>query len=263
MNRLPIIAGNWKMNLDHLEATHLIQKLDWTLKDADHDYAKGEVVVIPPFTDLRSAQTLIDADKMGMKHGAQDVSTHESGAYTGEISGAMLSKLNVGYVLVGHSERRQYHGENDKKILVEKIRKVLENGMTPIFCVGEPLEIREANTHVEYILNQVMEVLTEFEASEIKDIVVAYEPVWAIGTGKSAGPEVAQDITSQIRGALSENFGKDFSEKIRIQYGGSVKSGTALDIMSGPDVDGLLVGGASLDAEEFSKIIRIATKVKE
>jgi triosephosphate isomerase len=261
--KVPLIAGNWKMNQNHLEAMHLIEEIDWELKDVEYDFSTGEVLIIPPFTDIRSAQMLFDAEKMQMSLGAQDVSTHVSGAYTGEVSASMLQTLSVDYVLVGHSERRMYHAENDPTLLADKIRRILEAKMKPIFCVGESLEIREKGEHVPFVLNQTLQVLRSFEADEIKDLVVAYEPVWAIGTGKTASEDDAEEMAFAIREAVKENFGSDFASKLRIQYGGSVKSGTALSIMSKPNVDGLLIGGASLVGSEFAKIVRIAAKAKE
>ena len=254
MTRTPLMAGNWKMNLDHLEATSLVQKLAWTLKDLKHDYSKVEAAVIVPFTDIRSVQTIVDADELEVKYGAQDVSIHEAGAYTGEISTAMLTKLGCSYVVVGHSERREYHGETNA-LIGQKAKKVLDAGMTPIMCCGEALEIRKAGTHVEYVLGQIEEMLAGLTAAEVAISVIAYEPIWAIGTGEVATPENAQEVCGAIRVKVAEMFDQATADAVRIQYGGSVKSSNVVEIMAQPDVDGALVGGASLQAEEFSKIV--------
>ncbi|MGB7961547.1 MAG: triose-phosphate isomerase [Propionicimonas sp.] len=254
MARTPLMAGNWKMNLNHVEATGLVQKLAWTLADAKYDPAKSEVAVIVPFTDIRSVQTVIEGDKLPLKFGAQDVSVHASGAYTGEISADMLAKLNCAYVVVGHSERREYHGESDA-LIGAKAKMVLAAGMTPIVCCGEVLEIRKQGTHVPHVLAQVTECLAGLNAEQVASLVIAYEPVWAIGTGEVATPEDAQEVCGAIRGYVAEAFGAEAAEAVRIQYGGSVKSNNVVEIMAKPDVDGALVGGASLNAEEFAKIV--------
>ncbi|MFG3045577.1 triose-phosphate isomerase [Streptomyces sp. NPDC048241] len=251
--RTPIMAGNWKMNLNHLEAIAHVQKLAFAL--ADKDYEAVEVAVLPPFTDLRSVQTLVDGDKLKIKYGAQDISQHESGAYTGEISGPMLAKLKCSYVLAGHSERRQYHHETDD-VVNAKVKAAFLNGLTPILCVGEELDVREAGNHVAHTLSQVEGGLKDVPADQAETVVIAYEPVWAIGTGKVCGSEDAQEVCGAIRGKLAELYSQDVADKIRIQYGGSVKSGNVAEIMSKPDIDGALVGGASLDTDEFVKIVR-------
>lgn len=253
MTRTPLMAGNWKMNLDHVEATGLVQKLAWTLKDQGHDPAKCEVVVIPPFTDIRSVQTLIEGDRLPLGFGAQDVSAHDSGAYTGEVSAAMLAKLNVGYVIVGHSERREYHHESDQ-LVNAKAGKVLGAGMTPIVCVGEGLEIRKAGEQVEFTLAQVAGSLAGLSAEQVGSLVIAYEPVWAIGTGEVATPPDAQEVCGAIRTWVREQHGEQAAESVRIQYGGSVKADNVVEIMAQPDVDGCLVGGASLKAEDFAAV---------
>ena len=253
--RKPIMAGNWKMNLNHLEAIAHVQKLAFAL--SDKDFEAVEVVVLPPFTDLRSVQTLVDGDKLKIAYGAQDISAHDSGAYTGEVSGAMLSKLRCRYAVVGHSERRQYHGENEETCNA-KVRAAYRHDLTPILCVGEPLEVRKAGDQVTYTLAQLDGALKDIPAEQVRSLVVAYEPVWAIGTGEVATPADAQEVCGAIRGRLAELYDRDVAEAVRIQYGGSVKSGNIADIMAQPDVDGALVGGASLDAEEFVKIIRFA-----
>ncbi len=251
--RLPLIAGNWKMNNNHLEAIALVQKLAFALKDKDYDNA--EVVVLPPFTDLRSVQTLVDGDKLKIGYGAQDISAHDKGAYTGEISGAMLAKLDCSYVLVGHSERREYHQEDDA-LVNAKVRAAFKNDIVPILCVGEGLEVRKAGRHVEHVLAQLDGALKEIPAEQVERIVVAYEPVWAIGTGEVATPEDAQEVCAAIRERLAELYSPEVAGAVRVLYGGSVKGDNASDIMSREDVDGALVGGASLKADEFVKIIR-------
>ncbi len=254
MARKPLMAGNWKMNLNHVEATGLVQKLAWTLTDVKYDPEKSEAAVIVPFTDIRTVQTLVEGDKLPLAYGAQDVSAHASGAYTGEVSADMLAKLNCRYVVVGHSERREYHGESDE-LIGAKAKVVFEAGMTPIICCGEVLEIRKAGTHVEHVLGQVKVCLAPLTAEQVAASVIAYEPVWAIGTGEVATPEDAQEVCGAIRGYVAEAFGAEAAEAVRIQYGGSVKSSNVVEIMAQPDVDGALVGGASLDAEEFAKIV--------
>ncbi|MGY5029589.1 triose-phosphate isomerase [Streptomyces sp. 900116325] len=251
--RTPLMAGNWKMNLNHLEAIAHVQKLAFAL--ADKDYDAVEVAVLPPFTDLRSVQTLVDGDKLKIKYGAQDVSAHDSGAYTGEISGPMLAKLKCTYVAIGHSERRQYHHETDE-IVNAKIKAAYKNGLTPILCVGEEESVREAGRHVGHTLAQVDGALKEIPAEQAESIVIAYEPVWAIGTGKVCGADDAQEVCGAIRGRLAELYSQELADAVRIQYGGSVKSGNVAEIMAKPDIDGALIGGAALDADEFVKIVR-------
>ncbi|MEU3964125.1 triose-phosphate isomerase [Streptomyces buecherae] len=252
-DRTPLMAGNWKMNLNHLEAIAHVQKLAFAL--ADKDYDTVEVAVLPPFTDLRSVQTLVDGDKLKIKYGAQDISAHDSGAYTGEISGPMLAKLKCTYATVGHSERRQYHGETDQ-VCNAKVKAAYKHGITPILCVGEGLEVRKAGQHVPHTLAQVDGALEDLPAEQAESIVIAYEPVWAIGTGEVATPEDAQEVCSAIRKRLAELYNKDLADKVRIQYGGSVKAANIAAIMAKPDVDGALIGGAALDADEFVKIVR-------
>ena len=253
--RTPLMAGNCKMNLDHMQAAHLVQKLDWTLRDGRHDFGAVEVVVVPPFTDLRSVQTLVDGDKLALRYGAQDLSQHDSGAYTGEISGAFLAKLGCTYVVVGHSERREYHAESDE-VVAAKAAAAYRHGLVPIVCVGEGLEIRQAGTHVEHVVAQVKGSLAGLTEEQLKSVVVAYEPVWAIGTGEVATPEDAQEVCAAVRETLAEIASPEIAAGIRVLYGGSVKSGNVAAIMAGEDVDGALVGGASLEAEEFSAICR-------
>ena len=253
--RTPLMAGNWKMNLDHHQATHLVQKLAWTLKDAKHDYGAVEVAVMVPFTDLRSVQTLVDADKLSLAYGAQDVSAHTEGAYTGEVSPVMLARLGCRYVVVGHSERRQYHHEDDA-LVAAKARSAFAHDIVPIVCVGEGLDVRKEARHVEYTLDQLEGSLAGLTDEQAARVVVAYEPVWAIGTGEVATPQDAQEVCAAVRGKLAEMFSPAIADGVRVLYGGSVKSGNIAAIMAEPDVDGALVGGASLDAEEFARIVR-------
>ncbi|RYJ00938.1 MAG: triose-phosphate isomerase [Actinomycetales bacterium] len=255
MSRTPLMAGNWKSNLNHQEAVVLVQKLAWTLSDKKHDPAKAEVVVIPPFTDLRSVQTLVDGDRLTIGYGAQDVSEHDGGAYTGEISAAMLAKLGCSYVVVGHSERREHHAESDAVVNTKTV-KALAAEITPIVCVGEGLEVRQAGEHVAYTLAQVDGSLAGFTAEQVAGLVIAYEPVWAIGTGEVATPEDAQEVCAAIRSRVAETFSSEAADRLRILYGGSVKAANVASIMAQSDVDGALVGGASLQAEEFAGIAR-------
>ena len=253
--RVPLMAGNWKSNLNHQEAVVLVQKLAWTLSDKRHDYARCEVVVVPPFTDLRSVQTLVDGDRLSIGYGAQDVSTHDGGAYTGEISAAMLARLGCSYVVVGHSERREYHAESDA-VVNAKATATLAAEMTPIVCVGEGLEIRQAGEHVPYTLAQLEGSLTGLTAEQVGGLVVAYEPVWAIGTGEVATPDDAQEVCAAIRARIREVHGDTAADAVRVLYGGSVKAANIAGIMEKADIDGALVGGASLQAEEFGGICR-------
>lgn len=255
MARLPLMAGNWKMNLNHVDAVGLVQKLAWTLEDKKHDPDRSEVVVLPPFTDLRTVQILIEGDKIELGYGAQNVSAEDDGAYTGDISTAMLAKLNCRYVLVGHSERRQHHGEDDD-LVNAKARKAIAAQITPIICVGEGLDVRQAGDHISYTLGQVDAALADIPTEQASDLVIAYEPVWAIGTGEVATPEDAQEVCAAIRGRVGELYREPVSEQIRILYGGSVKAGNIAQIMAQSDVDGSLVGGASLQVDEFAAIAR-------
>ena len=251
--RKPLIAGNWKMNLNHLEAIAVTQKLSYSLEEKDYDAV--DVAVLPPFTDIRSIQTLVDGDRLRLTYGAQDLSPESSGAYTGDISGSMLAKLGCTYVAVGHSERRAIHGEGDE-LLNRKLKAALANDLVPIFCIGEELAIREAGTHVEYVLAQLRNGLKGLHKPDLKKIVFAYEPVWAIGTGKTATPEDAQEVCAAIRVELAKIGSDEIAEAARILYGGSVKSANIVEIMRQADVDGVLVGGASLDPEEFARIAK-------
>ena len=259
--RRPLIAGNWKMHLTHLEAIGLTQKLAFSLKETELEAA--EVVVLPPFTALRSVQTLVTGDKLGIGYGAQDLSVQDSGAYTGEVSGAMLAALACRYVVVGHSERRTLHGEDDA-VVAGKVQAALRHGLVPILCVGEGLEVRRAGEHVPHCTTQLEAALEGLTAEQVTSpgegtgIVIAYEPVWAIGTGEVATPEDAQEVCGALRPRLAERFGAETAGIVRILYGGSVKAANTAGILAGPDVDGALVGGASLDGDEFAQICRTA-----
>ncbi|WP_395306754.1 triose-phosphate isomerase [Mycobacterium sp. AMU20-3851] len=255
MARKPLIAGNWKMNLNHFEAIALVQKIAFALPDKYFD--KVDVTVIPPFTDLRSVQTLVDGDKLRLTYGAQDVSQHDSGAYTGEISGAFLAKLGVTFAVVGHSERRTYHGETDE-LVAAKAAAALKHGLTPIVCIGEALEVREAGNHVEFNVTSLRGSLAGLTAEQISQVVIAYEPVWAIGTGRVASAADAQEVCAAIRAELAELADKDVAASVRVLYGGSVNAKNVGEIVGQTDVDGALVGGASLDGEQFATLSAIA-----
>ena len=253
VSRLPLIAGNWKMNLNHLEAIALVQKLAFML--TPKDFSAVEVAVLPPFTDLRSVQTLVSGDKLQIVYGAQDLSPFDKGAYTGDISGPMLAKLGCQYVLAGHSERRRYHHEDDA-LVNSKVHAALRASITPILCVGEDLVIREAGDQVAHTLAQVDGSLAGVSAEQVAGMVIAYEPVWAIGTGEVATPGDAHQMCLAIRERISAVHGHETGSSVRILYGGSVKSDNIAPIMAQPGVDGVLVGGASLDAGEFAQICR-------
>ena len=251
-DRKPLMAGNWKMNLNHFEAIALVQKLAFGLDDKDFNAV--EVAVLVPFTDIRSVQTLVEGDHYDIAYGAQDISVHSSGAYTGEVSGAMLAKLGCTFVTVGHSERREYHGEDDA-LVAAKAAAAIASQIVPIVCVGEGLEIRQSGEHVAYVLEQVRGSLAGLSDEQIGELVIAYEPVWAIGTGEVATGEDAQEVCAAIRADLAERS-RATAQSVRILYGGSVKAANVAGIMAQPDVDGCLVGGASLDADEFIGIAR-------
>jgi len=255
VSRKPLIAGNWKMNLNHFEAIALVQKIAFSLPDKYFD--KVDVTVIPPFTDLRSVQTLVDGDKLRLTYGAQDMSKHDSGAYTGEISGTFLAKLGCTFVVVGHSERRTYHDEDDA-LVAAKAAAALKHGLTPIVCIGEGLEIREAGEHVAYNVNQLKGSLAGLSAEQIGACVIAYEPVWAIGTGRVASAADAQEVCAAIRTELGGLASPGVADTVRVLYGGSVNAKNVGEIVGQPDVDGALVGGASLDAEQFAILSAIA-----
>jgi triosephosphate isomerase (TIM) len=251
--RRPLIAGNWKMHKTHLEGLQLTQKLAWALTREDTDAV--EVVVCPPFTALRTVGTLIDGDKLPIGLGAQDCHPEPQGAFTGEIAAPMLAALRCAYVIVGHSERRQHFGETDE-LVNRKARAVLGAGMRPIVCVGETLEQREAGQTAEVVQGQVRGSLAGLPAEQVAGLVVAYEPVWAIGTGRAATAEDAQETIALVRRTVADLAGPDAADQLRIQYGGSVKAGNAEELAAKPDIDGALVGGASLDADEFALIVK-------
>jgi triosephosphate isomerase len=253
--RRPLIAGNWKMNLNHLEAIGLVQKIAFSLKEPELEAA--EVVVLPAFIALRSVQTLVDGDKLLLGYGAQDLSPHPAGPYTGDVSGPMLAKLGCSYVVVGHSERRQHHHEDDA-LVNAKVRAAFTHGLVPILCVGEGLDIRREGRHVPHCLGQLDADLDGVTVEQARTIVIAYEPVWAIGTGEVATPEDAQEVCGEIRTRLAERYSGDLADGVRLLYGGSVKASNTEGIVTQPDVDGALVGGASLDGDEFAQICRIA-----
>ena len=251
--RKPLMAGNWKMNLNHLEAIAVAQKLVYSLSDKDYD--EVDVAIIPPFTDIRSIQTLVDGDRLRLLYGAQDISPEASGAFTGDISGSMLSKLGCTFVVIGHSERRAVHHEDDA-LINRKIKAALTNDLIPIFCVGEELSVRETGTHVSHVVRQIRAGLEGFHKPDLKKIVIAYEPVWAIGTGKTATPEDAEEVCAAIREEIESIGSAEIAANMRILYGGSVKSSNIVEIMKKENVDGALIGGASLDPEELAKIAK-------
>ena len=253
--RRPLMAGNWKMNLNHLEAIALVQKLAFSL--TDRQLGDVEVVVLPPFTSLRSVQTLINGDRLLLGFGAQDLSPHPVGAHTGDIAGSMLAKLGCRYVVVGHSERRAHHHEDDA-VVNAKVRAALAHELTPILCVGEGLEVREAGEHVAHTTSQLDAALAGLTAEQVAGLVIAYEPVWAIGTGHTATPADAQEVIGAVRTRVAERFPGGAAERARILYGGSVKAANIAGIMEQPDIDGALVGGASLDPDEFVRICRFS-----
>ena len=253
--RRPLVAGNWKMHLTHLEAIALVQKIAFSLKETELEAV--EVVVLPPFTAIRSVQTLIDGDRLLLGYGAQDLSPHESGAYTGDVAGSMLGKLGCSYVVVGHSERRQHHGEDDA-LVASKVRAALRNGLVPILCVGEGIEVREAGEHLAHSTTQLVTALKNLSPEQVRTIVVAYEPIWAIGTGRVATPADAREVCGALRKTLADEYDGSVADEVRVLYGGSVKSSNVTDLIAEPDIDGALVGGASLDADEFAKLCALA-----
>jgi triosephosphate isomerase len=255
MSRLPLIAGNWKMNLNHLEAIGLVQKIAFALPEKY--FAKVEVAVLPPFTAIRSVQSLVEGDKLLLRYGAQDLSPHDSGAYTGDVSGAMLAKLGCSYVTVGHSERREYHNESDE-LVNRKVRAAIKHELVPILCVGERIEVREQGTHVEHCNAQLIAALKGLKIEQVARVVIAYEPVWAIGTGRVATPGDAQEVCGALRAQLADKYGEQMAGESRVLYGGSVKSGNIAELVAQADIDGALVGGASLDGDEFSKLCALA-----
>ncbi len=255
MSRKPLIAGNWKMNLNHFEAIALVQKIAFSLPDKYYD--KVDATVIPPFTDLRSVQTLVDGDKLRLTYGGQDLSQHDSGAYTGDISGAFLAKLGCSFVVVGHSERRTYHNEDDA-LVAAKAAAALKHDLTPIVCIGEHLDVREAGNHVAHNVEQLRGSLSGLSAEQISKVVIAYEPVWAIGTGRVAGAADAQEVCAAIRSELGSLASPQIADAVRVLYGGSVNAKNIGELIAQADVDGGLVGGASLDGEQFATLAAIA-----
>ncbi len=253
VDRKPLIAGNWKMNFNHLEAISFVQKLAWTLRDAKHDGSTVEVAVFPPYTDIRSVQTIVQADSLDLEYGAQDLSAHDSGAFTGEISGAFIKTLDAKYVLIGHSERRQYHAETDE-VVAEKITAALRNKLVPVVCVGETLEDLEQHGPSAVAASQLKVALGALKADD--EFVIAYEPVWAIGTGKAASESDAQNVAKVLRDTINDALGAEVAEKTRVLYGGSVKANNIASYMRQSDIDGALVGGASLVLDEFASIIQ-------
>jgi triosephosphate isomerase (TIM) len=247
------MAGNWKMNINHLEAIAYVNKTAYMLTEKDYD--RTDVTIFPPFTDLRSVQTIVDADHLQITYGAQEISAFDSGAYTGEISGAMLNKLRVKYALIGHSERRAYHHETDENVNA-KVKAAIKHDLIPMIAIGETLEVRQAGNAVEHTLSQLVGALKDIRSNYVGNAVIAYEPVWAIGTGEVATPQDAQDMSIKIREKIASLYSKEVADKIRILYGGSVKAGNVKAIMEQPDVDGALIGGAALDPDEFVRIIR-------
>ncbi len=253
--RSPLISGNWKMHLNHFEAIQLVQKLNYLLPKEVHESL--DVSLHPPFTDLRSVQTLIDADGMPFHLGAQHCHWETSGAYTGEVSPLFLAKLDVEYVICGHSERREIFGESDEMVN-RKVAAIQANGMVPIMCVGETLDEREAGATESKVLGQVAAGLDGRSAEQVAALVIAYEPIWAIGTGRTATADDAQAVCAAIRDAVTGTWGAEAGDAVRIQYGGSVKAANIAELMACPDIDGALVGGASLDADEFARLVQLA-----
>jgi triosephosphate isomerase len=251
--RRPLISGNWKMNLNHFEATALLDKLRYLV--SKDDLATVEVSVHPPFTDIRTVQTFLESEKVDIALGAQTCHPEDKGAFTGEVSPAFLAKLNVRYVIVGHSERRELFGETDE-VVNAKLKAVFKHGMVPILCVGETLQEREADETEAKVTGQVRAGLAGVGADQVAAMVIAYEPIWAIGTGRTATTEDAQAVCASIRATVAEVSGPEAAGSVRIQYGGSVKAANAAELMAQADIDGALVGGASLDADEFAKIVQ-------
>ena len=254
MTRRPLISGNWKMNLNHFEAIQTTQKLSYLV--GKEELEAVDVSLHPPFTDIRSVQTVIDSDKLGFALGAQHCHWEEKGAYTGEVAPVFLAKLGVDYVIAGHSERRELFGETDEMV-AKKVAAVQHHGMTPILCVGETLAEREAGETESKVLGQVRAGLAGRTHAQIAQLVIAYEPIWAIGTGRTATSDDAQQVCAAIRGCVAEIAGAEAADTVRIQYGGSVKSSNIAELIGQADIDGALVGGASLDPDEFARICRL------
>ena len=257
--RIPLVAGNWKMNFDHLEATYFVQKLVWLLRDAHFDFKRCEVALFPSFTSLRSVQVLVEADKLHVAYGAQSVSVTTQGAFTGDVSADMIAHLGCSYVIVGHSERRKYHPEDDANI-VDQVRAVLAAGMQPILCVGESFEERRQGIELDFAVGQVRDVTRDLNEEQAAKLIVAYEPVWAIGTGNTATPEQAGEVCAAIRGVLRKLYGARIARSTTIQYGGSMNAANAQDLLNQEDVDGGLIGTAALDVGQFLQIIQTANQ---
>ena len=255
--RKPMMAGNWKMHHTHLEAIQVVQKLGFRLEGKDFD--RVDVVVCPAFTALRSVQTTIDGDRLAIGLGAQNCHWESNGAFTGEVSAPMLAKMNVKYVIVGHSERRELFGESDQ-VVAKKLRAVLGAGMTPIICVGETLEERELGTTDEKVMGQIEAAFQRLPADDAARCIVAYEPIWAIGTGRNATPDDANNTIGVIREHVRVGLGDDLADGLRILYGGSVKPGNVAELMAMPEIDGGLVGGASLDPDEFARVVQYGSR---
>ncbi len=251
--RRPLISGNWKMNLNHFEALRLVQELSYEISRDDVDAV--DISVHPPFTDIRTVQTTLETDRIPFFLGAQNCHSESSGAFTGEVSPSMLAKLNVAYVIVGHSERRELFGETDE-IVNAKVKAVLAVEMTPILCVGETLEEREAGEAEAKVESQIRASLARIKPESVASMVIAYEPIWAIGTGRTASADDAQAMCATVRAVVRDKFGAGAADEVRIQYGGSVKPVNAAELMTQPDIDGALVGGASLEAASFARIVQ-------
>lgn len=257
--RRPLISGNWKMNMNHYEAIHLVQKLSYLLNK--QDFEKVDVSVHPPFTDIRSVQTVIDSDKLAILLGAQNCHCDEKGALTGEVSPAFLGKLGVKYVICGHSERRQIFGETDE-FVAAKVAAIFTCEMLPIMCVGETRQEREAGITLERVDAQIKGSMKGRSAEQVAKMVIAYEPIWAIGTGLTATAQDAQTVCAHIRSTVGTQWGAAAADSVRIQYGGSVKAGNVAELMAQPDIDGALVGGASIDPDEFARIVQYHSIIK-
>lgn len=251
--RTPMVAGNWKMNFDHLEATAFVQRFAKNLRSHHFDFSRCEVALFPSFTSLRSVQVLVESEKLRIKYGAQTVSVTTQGAFTGDVSADMIAHLGCSYVIVGHSERRKYHPEDDANI-VDQVRAVLAAGMQPILCVGESLEERRKGIELDFAVGQVHDVTRDLSDEEAVKLIIAYEPVWAIGTGMVATPQSAQDAAQAFREHLRATFNEHVAQAVRVLYGGSVSSKNAVELITEPDVDGFLIGGAALDVDELTRV---------
>ncbi|WP_214366910.1 triose-phosphate isomerase [Pseudonocardia sp. H11422] len=257
MTRRPLVAGNWKMNLTHLEGVDLVQKLAAAVPDEVHDAV--DVAVLPPFTHIPSVRTVIDHGRLRVLWGAQDLAPEDRGAFTGDVSGPMLAALGCRFVVVGHSERREHHREDDAMVGA-KVRAALRNALTPILCVGEGWQVREEGRHLAHCREQLDADVADVTAEQIAGSVIAYEPVWAIGTGRVATADDAQQVCGALRSRIAERYGVATADAVRILYGGSVKASNVGELAGRPDIDGALVGGASLDVDEFAALCAIAAQ---